>query len=369
MAILLSHGGHSVKRSAQQDTTLLVATVDGVATLTRTAGGWQEAARELRGTHVSALIEEPASGTIFAGTHGQGLYASGDGGRTWERRSDGLVSQHIYSMNCVQAEGETRVYAGTEPANLSVSTDLGRTWTLLPKLREQPGVETWQFPAPPHDPHLKNVGFEPGNPSTIYASVEVGALIKSTDAGKTWGLLPIPYEDVHRVVIHPSAPQHVYASTGKGIYHSTDAGSSWEQLTDQSMRVGYPDALLQHPDDPQLMFTAGAIVWPRDWPKYQTADPRIARSRDGGRTWQVIDRGLPEHIFGNIEAMAMNVWPGGYALFAGTTDGEVFASQDGGESWTSIIATLPAISKTSHYTRLASFKAGGPPPEPIKLRS
>ncbi len=367
MATYLSHGGQSAQRSARRDNELVVATVDGVSFLSRAADGrWKEDRRELTGTHVSALVRDPVSGTLFAGTHGQGLYASAGGGRTWERRSEGLVSQHIYSMNCVQAGAETRVYAGTEPANLSVSTDSGKTWTLLPKLREQPMVDTWRFPAPPHDAHLKNVGFDPRTPSTIYASVEVGALLKSTDAGATWRLLPVPYEDVHRVAIHDSAPDHVYVSTGKGIYHSRDAGEAWEQLTDQSMRVGYPDALIIHPDQPELLFTAGAIVWPRDWPKYQTADSRIARSRDGGRTWQVTDRGLPEHIHGNIEAMALNVWQGGYALYAGTTDGEIFTSDDGGDTWSSMITGLPAISKTSHHTLLASFK-GGPAMGPIKL--
>jgi hypothetical protein len=46
---------------------------------------------------------------------------------------------------------------------------------------------------------------------------------------------------------------------------------------------------------------------------------------------------LPEHIRGNIEALSMDVWNRGAALFAGTTDGEVFYSTDEGESWEKII--------------------------------
>ncbi|MEK7215123.1 MAG: hypothetical protein AAB289_05980 [Chloroflexota bacterium] len=52
----------------------------------------------------------------------------------------------------------------------------------------------------------------------------------------------------------------------------------------------------------------------------------------------------------------MNVWPGGFALFAGTTDGDVFASEDGGDTWSTIAAGLPAVSKTSHYQGLERLK-------------
>jgi photosystem II stability/assembly factor-like uncharacterized protein len=312
----------------------------------------------LEGKHVSALVREPSRDVLFAGTHGQGLYASEDNGQTWELRVRGLVSEHIYSMNVAVAKDEVRLYAGTEPANLHVSIDMGATWRVLPAIRLATSVGSWKFPAPPHQAHLKNIGFDPRKPDTIYASVEVGALLKSTDAGATWRELPVPYEDVHRVAIHESAPDHVYIATGKGIYHSLDAGESWEGLTDQSTRVGYPDALIVHPDQPSLMFTAGAVIWPREWPNRGSADPRIMRSRDAGRTWEVVDNGLPEHLHGNIEAMAMTVWPEGFALFAGTTDGEVFASEDGGENWAVITFGLPAVSKTSHYQMLQRLREG-----------
>ena len=46
-----------------------------------------------------------------------------------------------------------------------------------------------------------------------------------------------------------------------------------------------------------------------------------------------MEQGLPEQIRGNIEAMLMNVWHDGLALFAGTTDGDVFYSDDEGNQW------------------------------------
>ena len=55
---------------------------------------------------------------------------------------------------------------------------------------------------------------------------------------------------------------------------------------------------------------------------------RIARSRDGGKTWQMPSGGLPDHIRANIEGMAMDVWNGGYAIFAGMHHQYVFYSAD-----------------------------------------
>ena len=67
--------------------------------------------------------------------------------------------------------------------------------------------------------------------------------------------------------------------------------------------------------------------------------------------------GLPEHIRGNVEAFSMDVWNSGFALFAGTTDGEVFYSDDSGESWKKIIQGIGAVSKAHHYRNLAMSAA------------
>jgi hypothetical protein len=51
--------------------------------------------------------------------------------------------------------------------------------------------------------------------------------------------------------------------------------------------------------------------------------------------------------------MAMDVWNGGYALFAGTTDGDVFYSDDEGENWQTIISGIGPVSKSHHHINLS----------------
>ncbi|HZT07401.1 MAG TPA: glycosyl hydrolase [Chloroflexota bacterium] len=360
MAVSVSPNGRNHYESGSPANEVLVATANGVVALTRTGPGasWSESRRMLEGKHAASIAIEPTRGVIFVGTHGDGLWASENGGSTWERRDSGIASSNIYGLNCVQDGSEVRLYAGTEPAHLYVSADLGRSWTELPNIRKVPSVDKWTFPGPPHEAHVKNIVFDPKDPNTIYAGVEVGGAFKSTDGGQTWRELSGFYEDVHRLFTVPTRPDDVYMATGRGLYHSANAGDTWEELPLPDKRIAYPDALVILPQDPNLMFTAGASSSPNAWRTTKDADAAFARSRDAGRTWTYVNSGLPDHIRGNIEALTMHSYPGGLQLFAGTTDGDVFYSEDEGEHWATIARSLPPVSKGGHYRNLREDLVG-----------
>jgi photosystem II stability/assembly factor-like uncharacterized protein len=84
------------------------------------------------------------------------------------------------------------------------------------------------------------------------------------------------------------------------------------------------------------------------WRQTHRADARVSVSRDGGRTWDVVTRGISDRLAGNIEAMSLEDWGASFSVFVGTTEGEVYASEDGGESWSRIASGLPAITKWGH---------------------
>jgi photosystem II stability/assembly factor-like uncharacterized protein len=252
------------------------------------------------------------------------------------------------------------LYAGTNPAHLFVSDDLGETWEELKGLREVPSVGQWNFNAIAYA-HTKHIGFDPSLPETLYVSIEVGGAYRSRDGGRTFEQLQGMDIDVHRMVSAPTEPRRVYLSCRDGIWGSGDAGDTWEHLTDDTARVGYPDVLLVDPDNPDAILIAGAYALPRAWRQSGDCDSAIVRSHDGGRNWEQVQTGLPSHISANIEAMSMNVWPGGRAIAAATVDGDVFYSRDGGDSWKTIASGLPSVAKNGRaYARAATEVAANP---------
>ena len=308
MAIGLSHGGSTLYSSPSPSQEVLVGTREGVVTIERETSGseWRVKHRALTDKHISAIIKEPESGLTFAGAFHGSVHASADDGKTWEPRNNGLTETDVYSLAARRVNGRVRLFAGTEPAHLFTSDDLGLHWSEVPSLRSVPSVPKWSFPAPPHIGHVKHINFDPDNPTTIYASVEVGGLLKSTDAGEHWEEFPSLYEDVHRLMIHPSNPRFLYAVTGRGLYVSPDAGANWEQWTRREDEIGgYPDGFVFRPSDPKLIFMTAAHDAPGTWRTTHFAGARISRSTDGGRSWEILRNGLPDRLQASIEAFCL----------------------------------------------------------------
>jgi photosystem II stability/assembly factor-like uncharacterized protein len=115
---------------------------------------------------------------------------------------------------------------------------------------------------------------------------------------------------------------------------------------------GYPDFWVYCPSDPDLMFVSSAHTPPGTWRQSHFAGARIARSRDGGHSWELLRDGLPDRLQASVEAMCLEDTPAGCALFAATTAGEVWHSPDAGDHWSVIVSGLAPVSKAGHYRAL-----------------
>ena len=181
--------------------------------------------------------------------------------------------------------------------------------------------------------------------------IEQGGFYRSDDMGKTWtdigsGLdkeLPL---DPHLIVPHPGDSNKIYLAHGDGVYLSDDRGANFRKISEGLGECKYISPLIVSDHKPSLLYTAGGKGTPPEWAKNPLGvDAGIFRSRDSGDTWQRLQNGLPEHLHGNVTAMAIDYQEGRTFLYMGTTDGEVFQSTDEGESWIKIIDNIPPIIK------------------------
>ncbi|MCY4582940.1 MAG: YCF48-related protein, partial [Chloroflexi bacterium] len=291
-----------------------------------------------------------------AGGGGGGGAGSQDGGETWQVRDAGIDVRSLFSLASVEREGGKRLFAGTEPAHLYYSDDMGTTWTELPEVRSVSSVPRWRFAADPFEAHLKHINFHPNDPAHMYVSIEVGGLLESTDDGETWVDIEVPNPDVHRTVIDHRNPSVLWTTGGAGLLLSQDGGASWQELFGKENDIGgYPDQLVHLPSDPATMYVSASQTGPRSWVQDSSAGGfaggRIARSADGGRSWNVLTGGLPDRLHGNVEAMCLEESRESVQLFAGMTDGEIWWTGDGGDSW-SKVAQLASVSKSVHAEML-----------------
>lgn len=259
--------------------------------------------------------------TILAGSYGAGLYRSEDGGKTWDTASIGLTAS---AFRCLAPDplNPGAILAGTEPARLFRSRDGGRTWQELAGITRIPGHEKWFLPYSPRAGALRNVYAPPDRAGRLFASVEVGGLLRSDDGGETWTCAPvIEDEDIHHITGHPDQPDLLYASLGYaslthrwrdderhqfgGIGRSRDGGKTWEKL-----ETDYTRATLVPPSRPDLVVAGPAPEVGRKG--------RIVVSSNGGDTWEPASDGLETPMPDMVE------------LFVTSPDNDIWAITSGG---------------------------------------
>jgi photosystem II stability/assembly factor-like uncharacterized protein len=349
--ILLSAGGEAVRRVELPSEVMLVGSADGIHRFEYSSGRWSLAHRDLEGVFVSALTSL-RDGTILAGTHGLGVLLSKNGGRNWTLSNAGLEQPDIWSLKTEFWQGAEHLFAGTQPAHLYKSDDGGASWRAMTAVGEVPSKAKWFFPPPPHFAHvLDTVAFG----DKLLVGIEVGALLCSEDGGASFRELQVSDEiseiDIHRIIVHPATPNRIIVATGWGMLKSADGGEHWEPMA-ALPGIHYPVPIVNHPDDPNVLFVAGGEAWPPQWYELGRSRAKIARSMDGGRTWQRLLGGLPDGQRPLYGALSLEAWDGGFRLLAADSDGQIFESMDGGDRW-SVVAEAGPVAKGEQYRGLA----------------
>jgi hypothetical protein len=322
---------------------LYAATGNGIARLDEASGSWT-VELFLDGSGAQCLAVDPDDPeTVYAGLREGGARRSNDGGRTWV--DCGLPEPGVFSLAVSNADGS--VYAGTEPSRLFRSDDRGETWRALDGLLELPSRPTWSFPPRPWTSHVRWIAPSPHDADLILVGIELGGLMRSTDGGASWqDHRPGAQRDVHSLAWHPRAPGRAYEAGGGGAASSEDAGETW-QAADEGRDRHYTWSVAVDPDDPELWYVSASTG---PFAAHGRRDPqaRIYRRR-AGEPWRALADGLPEPL----PAMPYALVAGDGRLFAGLADGQIWESDDRGDSWragTVQGGSLPAL-QALVYTR------------------
>jgi photosystem II stability/assembly factor-like uncharacterized protein len=275
------------------------------------------------GAQVRALAVHPSDPQmVYAGTQ-RGVYKSTDRGDEW-RRTNLPEGRVIWSLSFHPGDPKV-MYAGTEGSELWTSRDGGDTWEYVATPTNPDTIEaSWS-------PRIMSIAVDPSHPSTMYVAIEIGGVMRSDDAGKTWQAVTgkfageVDLMDLHAVAVGGPSSEAVFLSNRLGIWRSTNRGADWENLhLERASPIVYSRGVRTAPGDPNTIYACVGGAFSSD-------DGGLMRSADLGATWQRIDQGIKGNstTFG----LAINHQDPRQVYFV-SRKGQVFGTRDGGESWT-----------------------------------
>lgn len=305
-----------------------------------TNGGWSVEFL-LKGAAVRCLAADPHHpNVVFAGTNGNGVLRSEDRGKTWQ--PSGMQGQVVKSIAVSRAEPGV-VYAGTKPAQVFTSHDNGAHWEELSAFRKIFSRRFWFSPAePPFKAYVQGIALSPTDPNVIVAGIEAGAVVRSTDSGKTWqdhrkGAL----RDCHTITFHATNGDWVYegGGTGGGAAFSRDAGNNWTQVR-QGLDRHYGWAATPDPVRPDVWYVSISPS-PMQAHSADNAQAYIFRSIGGG-AWEKLAGGLPQPLSHMPYALLPDSDATGH-LYAGLSNGDIWHTADYGDHWQQLPVNVGSV--------------------------
>ncbi|HSF15923.1 MAG TPA: hypothetical protein VLK65_10265 [Vicinamibacteria bacterium] len=296
-----------------------------------------------------------------------GLFKSTDGGRTFDRIADDVHGDH--QAFWIDPEDSDRLLSGSD-GGFQVSFDGGKNWDIVNN------VVLAQF---------YHIFFDDRDPYYVCGGLQDnGNWCGPSRTGNSAGILKDDWYSVSGgdgfyAVPIPGQPHLVYSNSQGGPINITDirsgntrrihpypvkTGSAGDAIVDHRYRFNWDAPIHISPHDPGTVYYGGNVVfkstdygynWDVISPDLTTDDPDKQQSSGG----EVVTDNTAAEFHCTIMTIAESpVEPG--VIWAGTDDGNIQVTRDGGAGWTNVRDRIPGLPEFSWVQNIeASSHAGG----------
>lgn len=348
-----------------------ISTRKGLFELRRDASGWQIADVHFLGEPVTMTLPDSRDGAVYAalnlGHFGVKLHRR-DGGAWKEigvpvyppqptdtKEEYAWKLQVIWSLAAGGAREPGVLWAGTLPGGLFVSRDRGDSWELIRTLWDRPERRAW-FGGGNDAPGIHSIVVDPRDSKHILIAISCGGVWRTRDGGATWAMagkgmraVYMPPEsaedqstqDPHIIAGCKSAPDTLWCQHHNDMLVTTDGAATWRPLENVPVS-NFGFVVAAHPHDANTAWFVPAKADQQRIPK--DGAMCVTRTRDGGRTFEVLRNGLPQqHCYDLVYRHGLAVANDGRTLLMGSTTGGAWVSENAGDEWKKLTASLPPI--------------------------
>lgn len=233
------------------------------------------------------------------------------------------------------------IYIGSASGGLWKSTSGGVKWE--PVFDTMTVASIGAVAIDQNNPDVVWVGTGEGNPRNSQTSGN--GMYKSLDGGRSWMHLGLDNtRNIHRVILDPTNPDVAYAAAigtafaatpERGVYKTTDGGSTWQRILFVDEKTGCAD-LVMDPTNPNKLMAA---MWQyRRWPYFFSSGgpgSGLYVTFDGGKTWKkrTDEDGLPKGDLGRIGLAISASNPDRVYAMIESKKNALYRSDDGGFKW------------------------------------
>ncbi|MBX7145980.1 MAG: exo-alpha-sialidase [Alphaproteobacteria bacterium] len=354
---------------------LYVATRKGLFHIEKNNKNWEVQSVSFLGDPVTSFVFDPRDNNFYAalnlGHFGVKLKRSKDMGKTWDEIASPAFTEHdatednpeknnVEMIWCLETAGHKdskgTLWAGTISGGLFYSNDHGNSWILNKPLWNLPERKNW-FGGGYDKPGIHSILVDPRNTDHIWIGISCGGVYETFDSGKNWtntskGMYAqyMPPErkydgsiqDPHRVVFCQASPDYLWAQHHNGIFRSVDGAKNWIDCSEQAKPSSFGFTTVTHPQNPDYAWFVPGI-------KDECRVPYnnqlvVTRTKDGGKNFEILNKGLPSsQSYDLIYRHALNIDQTGNYLAMGSTTGNLWITENGGDEWKSISNHLPPI--------------------------